>query len=524
MKVLLSYISGAADRSDLYLNLLPTGLCSLQACLREAGYDAVLANFSGWSDAVITRHLAKLQPDIIGISQWTHNRHAALALARSARNALPASFIVLGGAHATFSYQDNLKEDSPVNCVVLGEGEETVLELLHHLEAASSWHGCNGIAFRNGPEVRVTPPRLPLAELDKLPYAVRYLEHSIGVDLQLQPEFILTSRGCPSVCHFCSSPKFWGRKVRFRSPESVVDEILYIRDRFGLIYFSLRDDTFTVDRTRTIAICRLLIERRVNILWNCQSRVTALDDEVLTWMKRAGCECIQLGVESGSPRILSKLGKTITPQQVITAAGQIRTVGISLSIFLISDIPGETEEDLLQTMELIKNIRPNDGYISPLAYYPGTRLFDDSVQEGRVARSLFEEQLDPALYASVASGRTSRRLLKQCAVKRHQDSAERFRQQKMHLGYCFVTNVLTGEWYRHAGDYGAAEGELREITEQEADNPWGWYLLGELYDELGRHSEAQTCYRAVCTIVPEHKPSRDALRIGAKKSGACRPR
>jgi radical SAM superfamily enzyme YgiQ (UPF0313 family) len=448
-----------------------------------------------------------------------------MEFARSVRKAMPSSIIVMGGGHATFSYHDILKKKSPVDCVVIGEGENTFLELVRHIDWNKSWYGIRGTAYRSVDEIVVTPPRPPLANLDKLPYAVQYLEHSIGVDCQLQSEFILTTRGCPSNCDFCSSPGFWGRTVRFRSPESMVDEIMYIRKRFGLIYFSLRDDTFTVDRSRTIEFCRLLIEKRSHILWNCQSRVTALDAEVLAWMKHAGCECIQLGVESGSQRILSLLGKTITPQQVEVAAELIRKVGIGLSVFLISDIPGEDEEDILETIKLMKHIRPDDGYVSPLAYYPGTGLFEDAVTDGRLDRNVFETRGDPALFASGSvTGHKLERLLKQLSLRHEAASARRFQQQKELLGYCFTTNVLAGEWYRQSGKHAAAEREFREIVEREVDNPWGWFLLAELNEELGRSKEAEECYRSVYTIVPEHKQSKDALGICTKKAGPVRPR
>jgi radical SAM superfamily enzyme YgiQ (UPF0313 family) len=518
MKILLAYISGAPDRSDPYLSLLPTGLCSLQACLRAAGFEAELANFSAWSDTAVRQHLFNMQPKVIGISQWTHNRHASMTLAGLVREIVPSATIIMGGAHATFCYREVLEVGSPVDCVILGEGEETLLELIRHVAEGRAWSGIRGITCRNEMETVVTSKRAPLEDLDSLPSAVQYLEHSVGVDLQLQPEFILTSRGCPSACYFCSSPEFWGRKVRFRSPASIVDEILFVRRKFGLIYFSMRDDTFTVDRTRTIEICRLLIERRAHILWNCQSRVTALDEEMLVWMKRAGCECIQLGVESGSAATLKLLGKTITARQVEVAAQQIRRTGIGLSIFLISDIPGETEQDLLATLDLVKKIRPDDGYVSPLAYYPGTRLFEDAVRSGRLNDALFTRHDDAALYASDVTGRAAGRLLRQLARHLHPGSADSFQRQKELLGYCCATNVLAGEWYRQSGNVTAAEREFREITEQEADNPWGWYLLAEMYQEAGDFRTAKEYYRIVCDLVPEHRQSQDALdKLGAKK-------
>jgi radical SAM superfamily enzyme YgiQ (UPF0313 family) len=516
MKILLAYISGMADCRDPYISLLPTGVCSLHACLRDAGFDSILANFSGWGSAEIKRYIAELKPDVVGISQWTHNRHASMELAGLIRGLIPDSIIIMGGAHATFSHSAILRNGSPVDCVVLGEGEDTLLDVARHCQQNVNWRDVPGIAYCCDGEVMVNAARPPLKNLDQLPMAARFLEYSVGVDIQLQAEFIITTRGCPSACSFCSSPKFWERKVRFRSPEQIVGEIQYIRDRFGLIYFSLRDDTFTVDRARTIEFCRVLIERRLHVVWNCQSRVSTLDEELLVWMKRAGCECIQLGVESGSPRILSQLGKSITPSQVEHAAGLIRNVGINLSIYLITDVPGETEDDLRQTIELVRRIRPDDGYVSPLAYFPGTRLFEEAIANGIVERNVFEKNREAAVYAVEKRGNSARRLLKflGSGTAGH---VERFREQKQLLGYCYATNVLAGEYFRQSGDCGAAEREFREIVEQEPDNPWGWYLLAELYAEVGRLARAKECYQAVLRINPEHGPTQQALRTKKKR-------
>lgn len=510
MKILLTYISGSPNRDDPYINLLPAGLCYLHACLREAGYNSTLANFSAWTDSAILKQLKVLKPAMVGISQWTHNRHDSVRLARLIRRCLPDCIIIMGGGHATFCYGELLSVASPVDMVVLGEGESTLLEVVKKVDNGLKWDSVRGIAFRKDDGIVVNPAAPLLADLDQLPFASSYLKNSIGIDIELQSEFILTARGCPSACYFCSSPEFWKRGVRFRSAENIVDEIISIRDSQGLIYFSLRDDTFTADRKRAIHFCRLLIERKVGILWNCQSRVTALDEELLVWMKRAGCECIQLGVESGSPRILEMLGKKITPAQVDEAAGLIRKVGINLSIYLISDVPGETEDDMRQTIDLIKRIRPDDGYVSPLAYYPGTKLFEKAVSKGDVRLDIFEKSKEQALYVANKPGRAARRLLKVLADHQPTDRG-RFQSQKRFLGYCFTTNILAGEWYRQTGDAPSAEAEFKEITVQEPDNPWGWYLLAELYVEMNKRDKAKRCYREVLGIVPQHKPSRSAL-------------
>jgi anaerobic magnesium-protoporphyrin IX monomethyl ester cyclase len=509
MKILLAYQSGLPHRKDPYITRVPTGLCYLHACLREAGHDSLLANFSAWSAARIEKELLAFKPDLIGVSQWTHNRHTSLDLARICRGILPDSTIIMGGGHATFCYEDILIEGSPVDVVVRGEGETTLLELAARLSVEKEWQSIAGLAFRRNGTIAVTPPRENLRDLDHLPLPAQYLDTSIGLDLELQSEFIVTTRGCPSSCYFCSSPDFWGRKIRFRSPSAIVEEILYIRHKFGVIYFSIRDDTFTADRKRVLEFCSLLRKQKVNILWNCQSRVNAIDEELVTEMKLAGCECIQLGVESGSPRILRQLGKNIALPQIEKACQIIREVGINLSVFLISDVPGETGDDIRQTAELVRHIHPDDGYVSPLAYYPGTQLYKDAVAAGTATPGIFANSHQTALYVVPKPGHSSARLLNELSKNKLVDP-DRFNRQKKRLGYCYTTNVIAGEWHRQRGEYDKAEKEFLEITTEQPDNPWGWFLLGDLYSELGRMKKGKEFYAKVLSIVPQHGPSKAA--------------
>jgi len=510
MKILLAYQSGLPHRNDSYINILPTGLCYLHACLLEAGYNSLLANFSAWTPSKIIHELQRFKPDIIGISQWTHNRHHSVELAILCRTILPDSIIIMGGGHATFCYEDILTDNSPVDIVVRGEAEITLLELAAAMHLKSMWQHIPGIAFRAQGKIVVTQPRESIDNLDSLPIPARYLDISVGIEVELQSEFIVTTRGCPSTCFFCSSPDFWGKKVRFRSPGTIVEEILFIRQKYGLIYFSIRDDTFTADRKRVLEFCTLLQKQDANILWNCQSRVTSIDEELLIQMKRAGCECIQLGVESGSPRILRQLGKNILPPQIEKACSQIREVGINLSVYLISDVPGETHDDIQKTVQLVRHIHPDDGYVSPLAYYPGTQLFKEAVASHIITPDIFTDSFQAALCVTPAHGKTSQRLIKEL-TKNQLHKTNTFNQQKLRLGYCYATHVIAGEWYRQRGEFDKAELELREITSRQPQNPWGWFLLGDLYSERGNSRKGKVCYAKVLEIIPEHGPSKAAL-------------
>ncbi len=530
MRILLAYKAHAAGAKDPYTSLLPIGLGYINALLRTQGFSSRIANLSktGWKE--IEALLKSERPAILGISQFTHNRFESLELAALAKNLDPACFVVFGGPHATYRAREILAGNRAVDAVVLGEGEATFLELASSLAAKGKLDWIRGLALRHGNEIIFTPPREAQTDLDALPLPARFYDNAFAAEPHRQLEFIITSRGCPAACRFCSSPRFWGRSLRFRSPESIAEEIRFIRDRYGLIYFSIRDDTFTADRERVMALCRLLLREKIYILWNCQSRVSAVDAEMLLQMKRAGCECVQFGVESGSPRVLRELGKNISPEQVRSAASAVRNAGINLSVYLITGVPGETEENLKDTLRLIEEIKPADGQVSPLAYYPGTALFERGVAAGKVAPHIFESGRAAGFY--LRDDPFVHRSMRSLLAKLRRMSAksgftpEQFRAQKKTLGYCHATNILAGEYFENAGSFGFAETEYREIVEQEPANPWGWLALGELLAGMGQIKKAEAAFTELLRLVPAHAPAYaqlgDLYRFSANRNTAER--
>ena len=515
MKILLAYRSHPEGADDPFTSLLPAGLLTLDAVLRRAGHDAVLANLSGLSWDRVRQILGELRPGAVGISQFTHNRTDSLRLAALAKELDPGSFVFLGGPHATHTWPELLAAHPAVDAVVLGEGESTLVELIEARLSGSPLSGVAGIACRVQGTAKASAPRPPIGDLDLLPIPGGEIGNSIGVDYRRQLEFVITSRGCPASCLFCSSPLFWGRGVRFRSPASVVAEIRLLKERFGLVYFSFRDDTFTADRDRVLEICRLLTKERLGVLWNCQSRVTAVDEEMLIAMKRAGCECIQFGVESGSPAMLKALGKRILPADVERAAAYVRRVGINLSVYLITGIPGEGEADLQQTVRLIGNIRPQDGQVSPLVYYPGTPLYAKAVRDGRTAADLFESERGEGFLVRSdpfveRSRQTMLKALGKAAAKGCFTHAE-FERQRALVGYSFVTEMLAGELLEGEGDEEGALALYRGIIRVEPENPWGHLLAGALLARIGELPAAAGNYRQLLKLVPRHLPALTAL-------------
>jgi anaerobic magnesium-protoporphyrin IX monomethyl ester cyclase len=525
VKALICSVYAAAG-DDPFLSLLPVGVGSLVAVLRKRGVEARAANLNGMSPAALSKLLLAERPDLLGISVMTHNRHDSVGLAELAKMLNPACFVVFGGPHATHRCREILASYPCVDAVVLGEGEETLAELAGMVQRGetSELQEVRGIAFRHAGSITITPPRPPLADLDLLPATYEGFRGGINIDLRRQTEFLITSRGCPAACTFCSSPLFWGRSLRFRTPLSMVDEIRAIRDRYGLIYFSIRDDTFTADRTRVIKFCRLLLEERLFILWNCQSRVSAVDEEMLLWMRRAGCDCIQYGVESGSPALLEILGKRIIPQQIIAAAQMTRRVGIRLSIYLMTGLPGEGEGELKETLSLLQRVTADDGQVSPLAYYPGTRLFGQAVERGELSADLFERSREEALYARndpFVAAATSRLLRKIETVAQAKLSARAavMAAARQLTGFCHAGTIAVGELLAEEGDFSGAQAQYQEITCREPDNPWGWLLLGELCRETGRRGEATEAFRRLAALIPAHLPAWEALVFLHRRGG-----
>ena len=523
MNILLAYKSHPEGADDPFTSLLPTGLLLLDAVLRKAGHRVTLANLSGFSWGRVRQLLKKLHPEAVGISQFTHNRAESLKMAGLVKELDPACFVVLGGPHATHAWPELLGGHPELDAVVLGEGEATLVELLEKRRDGGDLAEVTGIAYRDGGRVLKSAPRQPIAELDLLPVPGARLGESVGVDYRRQLEFVITSRGCPASCLFCSSPLFWGRGVRFRSPRSVVEELCLLKERFGLIYFSFRDDTFTADRNRVLEICRLMEEKGLHVLWNCQSRVTAVDEEMLIAMKRAGCECIQFGVESGSLGMLKALGKRIVPEDVERAAAAVRRVGINLSVYLITGIAGEGEADLQQTVRLIGRIRPQDGQVSPLVYYPGTRLFATAVKSGAVPGDLFEQRRGEGFLVREDPFVERSRLTLLKALEKGADkgrfSRADFDAQRALLGYSFVTEMLCAERLEEQGDWEGALALYRAMVRLQPENPWGWLLSGAFMARLDRMPAARAAYLEAVKLVPAHLPALLALGEIALETG-----
>jgi len=522
MRVLLAYRCQYGGRQDFYTRQMPVGLGTLNAVLHDAGFDSRLANFSRFTWSQVRESLRELRPALLGISLFTFNRDAALKTARVAREIDPDVFIVVGGPHATHLAESVLLRNPAVDAVAIGEGEETLLELARAVSTSRPVHEVRGLALRDKQGVVRTPPRPPVQNLDRISHPSAHYE-SIGVDQFAQFEFLITSRGCPARCTFCSTPEFWGTRLRYRSAEHVLDELRHLQHQFGHVSVSFRDDTFTVDKKRTLSICQKIVESGLHLVWDCQSRVNAVDEERLVWMRRAGCQHIQYGVESGSRAVLEKLNKGILLEQVHRACELTRKVGMELSLYLITGVHGETAEDIEATLRLIRSVRPHDGIVSPLVVYPGTALYEEAKRLMGVDDSIWEKSRAEGLLVrddteSVLAYHRVDAALKEAAASSAYTVAEQRAHKKL-IGR-FIAPVLScGESLEGQGERSLAEAEYREILEIRPDSLWGHLRLGNLEELQGRPVLAAEHYRRAIQAVPRHHLSHSLLGSALRRMG-----
>jgi radical SAM superfamily enzyme YgiQ (UPF0313 family) len=341
-----------------------------------------------------------------------------------------------------------------------------------------------------------------------------------------QLAYLSSSRGCPATCNFCNTPEFWGTSIRFRGADSVLREMRLLRERHGLTYFSFRDDTFTANRDRVLKLMAGIQGSGLHPLWNCQSRVNLVDEDRLVAMKRAGCEFMQFGVEHGSERVLVLLDKGTNLRHARRALDLVRKVGMNLGIYLITGIPGETWADVEESAAFIRDTRPSDCQISPLALYPGTRMFDQYRAEGRIQKDFYRASGDAEIFARV-DGHTEKALrhLDQAAQRakaRSRFSAAEFAQQKAWLGFCAVTNLLCGEAAEEEGRWTEAEAEYAEIIAKEPTNPWGFMKRALLREKLGQAAKARVDLAEVLTLAPGNPEASELASLWGLKQSRTR--
>ncbi len=405
MKILLIYPYFLEERfEEEDISAVPTGLYYIAALLLHEGYDVEILNFyrSGHSLQKIREILAQKNADIVGISIFNANRWGGVETARIVKEVNPEAKIVFGGVGATFLREHLLRNFPEIDYVVLGEGEYSFLELVRMLErgAGGDPAAIRGIAFRNGSRIVRTAPADPVEDLDKLPNPAVYFTYN----------HLSLTRGCPGNCTYCGSPRFWGHKVRFHSVSYFVDqlELLY---RKGVSFFYISDDIFTMKKDVAIAVCKEILNRGLSISWYAISHVNSVDEEILYWMRKAGCIQISYGVESGSEKIRNRLNKRIGNEQIKRAFSLTTRYGILARAYIIYACPGESSETIGETEQLIREIKPHSVIFYVLRVFPGTALYDDVKERMHITDEVWLNPIEDILYLETDPGLSSEEVL-----------------------------------------------------------------------------------------------------------------
>jgi len=355
----------------------PLGLAYLAAVLEQEDFEVRIMDcpVCEMNHEQLRADLASFEPTLVGIASMTPTIPSALKSARVAKEACPDAKVIMGGPHATFADKQILTEEAAVDIVVRGEGEETLLELAQHSSNLEKLHVIKGITFRKNDQIIQTPGRPFIQNLDELPRpAYKYIpiEKYKIYGKKFLP--IMSSRGCPFQCTFCVASQMFGAKFRARSPKNVVDELEWARDVYGAEGISFHDDTLTLDRKRMLDICDEIINRKISLPWGCQTRVDQVSKEVLAKMRKAQCNEVSFGVESGCQKILDAVKKRVSIEQCEEAVKWAKEEGLFVAVSSIIGYPGETKETMKQTLDLIHRIEPDDVWLCLATPYPGTEL------------------------------------------------------------------------------------------------------------------------------------------------------
>jgi anaerobic magnesium-protoporphyrin IX monomethyl ester cyclase len=357
----------------------PYGLFTLAAVAMASGHEVKVMNLSSYRWTEVQGVMSRLSADVFGMSCWTANRRGVAYTADLIKRLHPRAHVVVGGPHATPFAVQMLEHHAAIDTVALGESEDTFLELLDALGQGRATVGILGTAYREAGEVRLGGSRPSIAKLDRLPCPQRHFATHI----------LMTSRGCPWQCTFCGAETTWGRGFRGHSVEYVVDAMELALEHLPVRMIQVKDDTFTANKKRALAICHEIQRRGIKFLWSCDTRVDVLDQELLLEMRRAGCERLSLGVESGSDVILKNIDKKISADEILAASNMAKAVGIQVRYYMMLGNRGETVETFEETVRFLERAKPHQYVFSCLSIYPGTRDFAEAVRQGWLDPEVF---------------------------------------------------------------------------------------------------------------------------------------
>lgn len=399
-------------------HLPPYGLACIAAYIREQSFSVNILDGSAenLSYEEIFIYIRKHQPKVIGLSAMTPQFYRAAELSRTIEKLFPDVLVVIGGHHASILPQDTLNGNLCFDILVHGEGEVTVLELLKKyrkkgwnkekfLKDTRCLKSIDGIAFRGQKkDFILNKTRKPIKDLDSLPlpaWDLLPLDKYIPLPNQYLNKPVIhmvAIRGCPFDCYFCSNNSVFGKKIRAKSPAKLVEDILYVKRKYGIKEVSFWDDTMTINKTWMEGFCDRLVEKKVGVVWTCYSRVDTVDFKLLKLMKKAGCWNIFYGFESGNQELLDNINKGITLEQIRKVNKWTKDAGIEVRASFMIALPGETPEAAMKTIDFAIELEPEYAQFCITTPYPGTKLFETAKISGKLTEDFSKYNIWEVVY------------------------------------------------------------------------------------------------------------------------------
>lgn len=372
----------------------PLGLISLSAFLIEKGYNSMVydLNVEIKSNEEIPKLLEKIESEyeisesVFGISFLTPYVYSSYEIAKQLKLRYPNSTIIAGGAHATFMANEVLESD--IDIVVRGEGELSLLEIVEGKPLSEIL----GISFKeysnNEIIINHNSDRERIKDINELPFPayhqlkMKKYEPILGSYRKLPAANIITTRGCPGKCNFCC--KTFGQKVSFKTPEKIIEEIKLLIEKYKVKHINIYDDTFTLNKTRVINFCNLLISEKLEIEWTCFARIDTMDKEILQIMKKAGCYQVMYGVENFDQNILDSLAKGISVEKIEEIIKLTRKVGIITRVSVMVGNINDTWDTYKANIKALKKLKPDILVSSIFTPIPGSQLYTWAEENDRI--------------------------------------------------------------------------------------------------------------------------------------------
>ncbi|OGC47069.1 MAG: hypothetical protein A3A94_03430 [Candidatus Portnoybacteria bacterium RIFCSPLOWO2_01_FULL_43_11] len=368
----------------------PLGLAYIAAVLLKNNHQVKMIDYDiegSEAEIKIENTCRDFKPQIVGFYAMTWSYGQAKRLAKKIKEIDRNIIALIGGPNATCLPEPTL-EFGDFDFGILGEGEETIIELIEKLEGKNNleFEKILGLVFKKDGQIIINPPRPLIKDLNAIPFPARHLlpikKYFDVFSREKRFATIIATRGCPFNCVFCDRKNRMGRTWRMRSPENIEQEIKEVIDQYGIREFMFFDDNFIIDKEWAYEVCERL--KKLNIIWECRERVDMVDEPILRAMKSAGCYRIRFGFESGDNRILNVLKKGITVEQSLKCAQICKKIGLEIYGYFMIGAPEETPQTIERTINLALKIEPSFAIFSKTILIPGSELFEYGVSTGQI--------------------------------------------------------------------------------------------------------------------------------------------